>query len=130
MMRVEQAEMMRFEALQGHRAVGNPDAFMIEIHHPGLGLAGGFLGTSAGEKRAMEDGQLHFPGVIGNGDGEEAGILVVHVDEIDAVIRLKGREPQTLPVKQILRYGQGDPRADRAKAPCKSSRSAGAVRQT
>ena len=46
---------------------------------------------------------------IGNGDGEEAGILVVHVDEIDAVIRTKGREPETLPVEQILRYGQGDP---------------------
>ena len=88
---------------------------MIEIHHPGLGLAGGFLGPSAGEKRAMEDGQLHFPGVIGNGDREEAGILVVHVDEIDAVIRIKGREPQSLPVKQILRYRQGDPWADGRK---------------
>ena len=76
---------------------------MIEIHHPRLGLAGCFLGTSIGEKGSMEDGHLHFPGVIGNGDGEEAGILVVHVDEIDAVIRIKGRQPQSLPVKQILR---------------------------
>jgi hypothetical protein len=41
----------------------------------------------------MEHGHLHFSGVIGNGDGEEAGILVVHMDEIDAVIRRKGRQP-------------------------------------
>ena len=32
----------------------------------------------------MEEGHLHFSGVIGNGDGEETGILVVHMDEIDA----------------------------------------------
>ena len=103
MMRVKQAEAIVFTALQDHRAVGNPDALMIEIHYPPLGLAGCFLGTSAGKERSMEHGQLHFPGVIGNGDGEEAGILVVHVDEIDAVIRFKGREPQSRPVKQILR---------------------------
>ena len=30
-------------------------------------------------------------------------------------IRLKGREPQALPVEQILRHGQGDPRADGRK---------------
>ena len=62
---------------------------MIEIHHPRRGLAGGFLGTSTGEKGPVEDGHLHFPGVIGNGDREEAGILVVHVDEINAVIRIQ-----------------------------------------
>ena len=72
---------------------------MIEIHHPGLALAGGFLRTSAGEKRSMEHGQLHFPGVIGNGDGEDAGILVVHMDEINAVIWCKGRQPDPLPVE-------------------------------
>ena len=97
---------MRFETLQGHRAVGNPNAFMIEIHITRRGLAGGFLGTSAREKRAMDHGHLHFPSVIGNSDGEEAGIFVIHVDEIDALIRIKGREPQSLPVEQILRYGE------------------------
>ena len=113
-----------------HRAVGNPDAFMVEIHIAGSVVAGGFLGTSAGKKGAMEEGHLHFSGVIGNGDGEEAGILVVHMDEINAVIRSKGREPEPLPVKQILRDGQGNPRADRTKAPRRSSRSAGAVQRT
>jgi hypothetical protein len=85
---------------------------MFEIDFTGRGLAGGFLGTRAGEKGAMEHGHLHFPGVIGDGDGEEAGILVVHVNKIDAVIRSKSREPQSLPVKQILRYGHGNPWAD------------------
>ena len=41
----------------------------------------------------MEHGHLHFSGVIRYGDGEEAGILVVHVDEIDAVVGLKSRAP-------------------------------------
>ena len=86
-----------------------------EIHLARRGLAGGFLGTRAGEKRAMEHGHLHFSGVIGYGDGEEAGILVVHVDEINAVVRREGRKPQPLPVDQIVRYGQGNPRADGRK---------------
>jgi len=44
--------------------------------------------------------------------GKTLASLVVHVDEIDAVIRLKGREPQTLAVKPIRRYGEGDSSAD------------------
>ena len=82
---------------------------MIKVHHPRCGLARRFFGTSAREKRSMEHGHLHFPGVIRNGNREEAGILVVHVNEIDALKFSKGREPQSLPVKQILRYCQGDP---------------------
>ena len=57
----------------------------------------------------MEDGQLHFPGVIGNGDGKHTGVLVVHVDEIDAVIRLEGSQTQALPMEQVLGHGQGYP---------------------
>ena len=57
---------------------------MIEIDLAGFVVAGGFFGTGAGEKRSMEECQFLFPGLIWNGDGEEAGILVVHVDEIDA----------------------------------------------
>ena len=109
MMRGELAEAIRFTSLQGHRAVGNPDAFPIEIHLAGRGVAGGFLRASAGKKRPVEHGQFRMPGWIRNGDGEEAGIFVIHVDEFDAVIRAKGREPQTLPVEQILRHSQGDP---------------------
>ena len=48
--------MLWSETLQSHRTVGNPDAFMIEIHHPRFCLEGGFLRPSAGEKGAMEDG--------------------------------------------------------------------------
>jgi len=88
-MRVKQAGEIWIAVFQGHRAVGNPDTFMIEIHLTGPGVAGGFLGTSTEEKGSMEDGHLHFPGMVGNDDREEAGILVVHMDEIDALIRIK-----------------------------------------
>ena len=88
---------------------------MIAIHHPGLGLAGGFLGAGAGKKRTVEQGQLHFPGVIGNGDGEDAGVLVVHVDEINALKGLEGRQPDPLPVEQILRHRQGNSGSARRK---------------
>lgn len=103
---------MRFEVIQRHRAVGYPDALMLEVHHPGRTLAGGFLGTRAGEERSMEDRQLHLPGVVGNGEREEARVLVVHVDEIDAAIRSEGREPQSFPVKQVFGYCEGDPWTD------------------
>ena len=46
---------------------------------------------------------LRLPGWIGNGDGEEAGIFVIHVADFDALIRAKGREPQTLPVEEVRR---------------------------
>jgi hypothetical protein len=88
---------------------------VIEIEQARIALAGGFLRTGAGEKRPMNDGQLHLPGMIGYGDGEEAGVLVIHMDEINAIIRFEGSEAQTFPVKQILRYGQRDPWADRGK---------------
>jgi len=35
----------------------------------------------------MNDRQLHLSGMIGNRDGEEAGVLVIHVDKINAAIR-------------------------------------------
>ena len=72
---------------------------MFEIHKPASALAHGILRSAAGEKRTMEHCKLHFPGVIRNGDGEEAGILVVHMDEIDAAIRLEGSQPNPLPME-------------------------------
>jgi hypothetical protein len=72
-------------------------------------VAGGFFWTSAGKQRPVEDGQFRFPGWIRNGNGEEAGIFVIHVAEFDAVARSKGRQTQALPVKEILRCSQGDP---------------------
>ncbi len=77
---------------------------MLAIHNPGLALAGGFLGTGAEKKRSVKKGELHLSGVIGNGDGEDAGVLVVHIDEINALKGLEGRQPDPLPVKQILRH--------------------------
>ena len=88
---------------------------MLAIHNPGLALAGGFLGAGAGKKRTVKKGQLHFPGVIGNGDGEDAGVLVVHVDEINALKGFKGRQPDPLPMEQILRHRQGNSGTARRK---------------
>jgi hypothetical protein len=88
---------------------------MIEIYNPGFGLASGFLRASAGKKRTVEKGQLHLPGVIGNGDGKDACVLVVHVNEIDALKGFKGRQPDPFPVKQILRHRQCNPGSARRK---------------
>ena len=115
MMRVKQAGTMRCQALGRHRTIGNPDAFMLAIHNPGLGLTRGFLGAGAGKKRTVEQGQLQLPGVIGNGDGEDAGVLVVHVGEINALKGFKGRQPDPFPMEQILRHRQGNSRSIRRK---------------
>ena len=63
----------------------------------------------------MDQGQLQLPGVIGNGDREDTGILVIHMHEVDAVIRRKGRQPDPLPVEQILRHGQRNSGSARRK---------------
>ena len=72
-------------------------------------MASGLLRTSAGEKRPVEDGQFRVTGRIGNGDGEEAGVFVVHVGEFDALIWAEVREPQALPVEEVFRYRKSDP---------------------
>src|SRR5580658_1033819 len=81
-MGIKKAEVPRFEAIRRQRAIGDPDAFAIHIHKARLALAGSFLGTCAVEERPMEHGQLHFSGVVGTGNWEEAGVLVIHMDEI------------------------------------------------
>ena len=101
-MRVEEAKVLRFAILSGHRGVRNPDTLAIVIDFAEPFLAGGFFGARTGEERAMQQGHLHLSAVIRNSDGEEAGILVVHVDEIDAVVGSEGRKPEPLPMKQIL----------------------------
>ena len=115
MMRVEQAGTMWCQALGRHRTIGNPDAFMLAIHNPGLAQQGGFLGAGAGKKRTVEKSQLHLPGVIRNGDGEDAGVLVVHMDEINALKGFKGCQPDPLPVEQILRHRQRNSGSARRK---------------
>ena len=106
---------MRRQAFGRHWTIGNPDAFMLAIHNPGFARVGGFLGAGAGKKRTVQEGQLHLPGVIGNGDGEDAGVLVVHVDEINTLKGFKGRQPDPLPVEQILRHRQDNPGTVRRK---------------
>ncbi len=89
---------------------------MRKIHCPRRFLAdrsltGRFLGACPREKWSMQKAHLRFTGMIGDGDGEEAGVLVVHMDEIDAAIRRESGEPQAFPVKHIVRDGQGNARA-------------------
>jgi len=108
MVRIEQAGDGPVCTLQGHWAVGNPDAFMTKIHCPWSTLQA----VSSGECRGTEvygAYHLHFAGMVGDGDWEEAGVLSIHMNKIDTLIRLKGRKPHPLPVKQILRHGEGDP---------------------
>ena len=47
----------------------------------------------------MEHGQLRFAGGFGMAIGKQAGILVVYMDEIDALKHSKGREPQSFPME-------------------------------
>ena len=124
------AEVIWFTALQGHGAVRNPDAFPVEIHLTGSGVAGGFLGTGAGKERPVEHGQFRLPGWIRDGDGEEAGVFVIHVADIRcpdtgrrsrAPDAANGRGPPIWPGRSV---GLG------AKTPYKSSCSAGAVPRT
>src|ERR1035438_8239706 len=57
-MRSKLAEARWFAVLQGHPAVGNPDALPFEIHVANRGPAGGFLRARAREKRPGEHGPL------------------------------------------------------------------------
>src|ERR1700683_3532800 len=97
--------------LEGKRAVGNPDAFAIKVHFTGRFIAGGFLGTSSGKQRPVEDREFRFAAWIRNGNGEYAGVFVIHLAGIDAMIRSKGRQPQALPGEKVLRDRPGDSRA-------------------
>ena len=101
MMRGKPAEVIGSLPFKGDRTVGNPDAFPIDIHLAGRRVAGRLLRTCAGKKGPVEHTQFHVPGGIRNGDGEEAGIFVIHVADVDALIRTKGRKPQALPVEEI-----------------------------
>src|ERR1019366_7714741 len=108
-MRSKPAKASGCTAIQGHLTVGNPDAFPVEVQSTGCGVERGFFRTSAGKERPMEDGEFGSSGWIRDGNRKETGIFVVHVAELEAVIRREGRDPQTLPVEEVLRYGQGDP---------------------
>jgi CIC family chloride channel protein len=110
------AEVTWSTGLQRKRAVGNPDTFAIKVHLTGCGVvAGGFLRTSSGKQRTVEERELRFPRLVRNGNREYAGVFVVDLAGIDAMIRRKGRQPQALPVEEVLRDCPGDPRASGRK---------------
>ena len=74
----------------------------MEIHPAQLWAERRFLRASSGKKRTVQNGHCRLPGWIRNGDWENAGILVVHAVELDAVIRTEGRQPKALPAEQVL----------------------------
>src|SRR5664279_1283546 len=95
--------------VEGHSTIRNPDAFPVDIHRTSLRSTGGFLGASTWEEWPMKDGQFRVPGRVMNGNGKQACIFVIHVSEFDALIRAKRRQPQALPVEEVLRLGKCDP---------------------
>jgi hypothetical protein len=62
--------------------------------------------TSSRRERPVQHGHRRLPGGIGNGDGGDAGILVLQTIELYAVIGTKAREPQAPPLELVVRYGQ------------------------
>ena len=52
----------------------------------------------------MQDRQCWLSSWIRNGDRKDAGILVVHVDELNALSRREGSPLQMLPLERIVRY--------------------------
>ena len=69
-------------------------------------------GRVPGKSGRWSNGQCRLPVGSGIAAGKMLASLLSTL-EIDAVIRSEGRETQTVPVEQILRDGQGDPRAFR-----------------
>src|ERR1017187_1915664 len=93
------AQMTRITALNGHGTVGNPDAFPIEIGYARCRIACLFLRTSSWKKRPVQNRQGRLSRWIRNGDRKDAGILVVHAVELNALIRQEGNQSQALPVE-------------------------------
>ena len=60
MVRIEQAKLLGIDTLSGHRAVGGPDAFMIEINQALGSITNRFLRQRAWEKRAVKHCHLQF----------------------------------------------------------------------
>jgi len=75
----------------------------VEIHLTGSGVAGGLLRTSAGEKRPVEHGQFRMSGWIRNGDGEQAGVFVIHVRRSRYLIPAKVARPTRWPMEEVRR---------------------------
>jgi len=102
------AKVIGLAAVRYRWAVGNPDAFSIKVHVTERGVAGGFFRSRAGKERPVEHAQLRMSSGIGDGDGEEAGIFVIDVADLNAMIFAKSCKPQALPVEEVFRHGQCD----------------------
>src|ERR1017187_1188100 len=98
-MRGKVAQVTWITTRDGHGTVGNPDAFPIEIGYARCRIAYLFLRTSSWKERPVQDRQGWLSRWIRNGDRKDAGILVVHAVELNALIRQEGNQSQALPVE-------------------------------
>ena len=67
------------------------------------------LRTSSGKEGPVQDRHGRCPDRIVNGDGEDAGILIVHAVKVDALIRAKVASPRRSQWNRSSDNGQGDP---------------------
>src|ERR1035437_1267331 len=109
-MRCDFTKAIMLLTLEGRWAVGNPDAFPVDIQRTGCRSAGSFLWTRTWEKWPVQKCQLRGSRWIRNADREEAGILIIHAVQCNTITRSERGKPQTLPVEEIFRCGQRNAR--------------------
>jgi hypothetical protein len=82
----------------------------MEIYRAPGWLARRFLRTSSRKEGSVQNGQRRSSSWIRNGNREYAGVLVVDIIEVDAVIWAEPREPKATPVEQVVRYSERNSR--------------------
>ena len=115
-------------AFRAHAAIRDPNAFSMNIHGAGRGLAHLFFRTRSREQRPVHERDGGLAERVRNQRGKHAGVLVVHAikgDAIDRDERLQARFDASGANHRRWRLQF----ADRgAKAPCTSSHSAATAR--
>src|SRR5271170_5874163 len=90
-------------AFCSHAAIRDPNAFSMNIHGAGRGLTHRFFQTRSREQRPVHERDGRLARWVRNECGKHTGVLVIHAIKSDAIIRLKSCEPNSTPVKHIIR---------------------------
>lgn len=109
MMRRKPAQAVWIATFPCLRTIGNPDTLPVEIYLAERSAASGLLWASSSEKRSVEHAQFHMPGGVRYCNGKQACVFVVYTAQFHAVPMGIGCEPETVPVKEVVRLGQCDP---------------------
>lgn len=107
---IEQGWRLGLQAIFRHRAVGDPDAFVVPVLDATGGGAPRGLRAGAGKKGPVQHRHLRFPGVIRHRDREEAGVFVIHMNKIDPLIGCERCQFKASPMKKVIRSGWRRPR--------------------